>query len=149
MRIIKFLYLAAMLILPSSAIVAAENGRVTAHALLVVGSNQSAKSDPRLARYEPNLRRILHLESFRLAGEGSATLAPLGKGAISVGSGQLLELQSEKSDGKGVYLRVNWRNGDRTVINNGREMSPGVPMILVDGSAGKGQETFAVILVVD
>ena len=149
MRIIKFLYLAAMLVLLSSAIVAAENGRITAHAILVVGSNQSAKSDPRLARYEPNLRRILHLESFRLVGENSAAFAQLGKGTISVGSGQSLELQSEKSDGKGIYLRVKWRNGDRTVINNGNEMSPGVPTIFIDGAAGKGGETFAVILFVD
>ena len=149
MRIINFLFLTALLTLSHAALVAADGGHVTVRAILVVGSHQGGKSDPRLARYEANLKGILEVESVRVLSEGSASLAAPGKGTVSLGSDKSLDVQAEKSDGKGVYLRVNWQEGGRTVIDNGRDMSPGVPMILALPAVGKADEVFAVIVIVD
>ena len=150
MRIIKqLMFLSALLTLAHAAFAAADGARVTVHAILVVGSNQGGKSDPRLSRYESNLKGILHVASFRVIGEGSAAVAAPGKGTVSFGSGQSLDVQAEKSDGKGVYLRVNWREGGRSVIDNGRDMAPGVPMILAGKASGNADEVFAVIVTVD
>ena len=63
MRIIQLTFLAALFAL--SAVV----GRAAdVRAILVIASNQRGASDPKLADYEPTLRRVLRFESYRLAG---------------------------------------------------------------------------------
>jgi len=150
MRIIKLVFLSAVLVVTRTATLAADGGHVTVRAILVIASNQPARPDPRLAPYEPTLRRILRFESYRFEGEGSAGLAIPGKGTVAVGRGQALDLESEKSDGKGgVHLRVRWHDGGRTLMNTGLVLRPGVPAVLGGPSAGREGEVSAVILVAD
>ena len=149
MRIIPILFLAALFALARTAAAAADAGPASIRAILVVASNQHAKSDSRLAAYEPNLRRILRFESYRFAGEGAARIAQPGKGAISLGSGHSVEIEMEKSDGKSLRARVNWTNGGRSLINMGHSLRPGVPAVLGGPSTGKEGEVWAVILVAE
>ena len=66
------------------------------HALLISASNQKGGSDPKLATHESTLRRNLPFDTFRLTGEGSASVAAGGRASLSLGRGHRLELQSEK-----------------------------------------------------
>ena len=144
MKLLKILALAA-LVAVAPAIAAAADVR----AILVLASNQKGASDPRLAAYEPTLRRILRFESYKLAGEGSAGIAAPGKAAVTLGGGHTLELEAEKSDGKGVRLKVNWLTGGRSLMKTGLVLRPGVPAVLGGPESGKGGEVWAVILVAD
>lgn len=127
---------------------AAEGARV--RALLVLASNARGASDSRLASYEPTLKRLLRFESYKLSGEGSASLGG-GKAAVKIGPGHSLELEPEKSDGRGVRLRFNWHDGSgRSLMNTGLVLRPGVPAVLGGpSSGGKDGEVWAVILVAD
>jgi hypothetical protein len=86
----------------------AAGGHGTVRAMLVLASNQKGATDGRLADYEPTLRRILRFESYKLVGEGAASLGGAGRSSVKLGRGHSLEFAAEKSDGKGVRLKVNW-----------------------------------------
>jgi hypothetical protein len=149
---LKFLnvcVLAVMLIGSHVAAFAAAGGSGTVRAILVLASNEKGASDGRLAAYEPTLRRILRFESYKLVGEGSAALAGAGKASVKLGRGHSVELEAEKSDGKGVRLKVNWQDGGRSLMNTGLVLRPGVPAVLGGPANGKGGEVWAVILVAD
>lgn len=128
---------------------AADGGHAQVRAILVLASNEKGASDGRLAAYEPTLRRILRFESYKLAGEGSASLAEAGRTGVKLGRGHTLELAAEKSDGKGVRLKVNWLDGGRSLMNTGLVLRPGVPAVLGGPANGKSGEVWAVILVAD
>ena len=150
MRIIQLVFCSVLLAMSRPAVAAADGGRMTVRAILVIAANQTARPDPRLAPYEPTLRRILRFESYRFVGEGSSALATPGKGTVALGRGQALDLESERSDGKGgVHLRVRWREGDRTLMSTGLVLRPGVPAVLGGPAAGREGEVSAVILVAD
>ena len=150
MRMIKVLFLAVVAIGWCTAAMAADRNGATVRAILVVASNQSAKSDPRLAPYEPTLRRILRFESYRIVGEGSAVLARSGNAIVALGRGHTLDLEAEKSDGEGgVHVRVRWQEGGRTLLNTGLVLRPRLPTVLGGPSAGKEGEVLAIILVAD
>ncbi len=127
----------------------AADGHGTVRAMLVLASNQKGATDGRLADYEPTLRRILRFESYKLVGEGAAALGGAGRGSVKLGRGHTLELAAEKSDGKGVRLKVNWQDGGRSLMNTGLVLRPGVPAVLGGPASGKGGEVWAVILVAD
>jgi hypothetical protein len=145
MRIIHFMFLVAFLALPRATFAA--DGTIGVRALLVLASNQRGESDPRLSAFEPNLRRMLRFESYRLAGEGSAELGSLGKGTANLGHGHSLQLENEKSDGGVIRLRVNWLAGGRSLINTVLALRPGVPAVLGGPSSGKEGEVWAIILI--
>jgi hypothetical protein len=140
MRIIKLIVL-ALLALSSTAFAADVRG------ILVIASNQRGESDGRLSEYEPTLRRILRFESYRVAGEGSASLNTPGKASINLGRGHALKIDAEKSDGNDVKLRVQWQDGARSLMNTGLSLRPGVPAVLGGPSTGKEGEVWAIILV--
>jgi hypothetical protein len=149
MKLISFLLLAALCTVTHTVALAAEGARANVRALLVLASNQRGATDARLADYEPTLRRILRFESYKLAGEGSAALAGGGKSTVRLARGHALELEMEKSDGKGVRLKVNWQDGRRSLMNTGLVLRPGVPAVLGGPASGKEGEVWAVILVAD
>ena len=151
LKLLKFIFVTALLLWGAlgPAARAADGGHAGVRAILVLASNQRGESDARLAAYEPTLRRILRFESYKLAGEGAAAFALPGKAGLRLGHGHTLELEAEKSDGKGVRLRVNWQDGGRTLMNTGLVLRPGVPAVLGGPASGKGGEVWAVILVAD
>jgi hypothetical protein len=144
---------AALLALGSSRAVtaagAAEGAHVKVHAILVIASPQRGTPDPKLAAYEPTLRRILRFEGYHLAGEGTANLTVPGKASVSLARGHALELEAEKSSAQGVHLLVRWMDGTRSLMNTGLTLRPGVPAVLGGPSTGKEGEVWAIILIAD
>jgi hypothetical protein len=145
MRIIQLMFLAALLAVSRTPAIAAEGASV--RALLVIASNEKGGSDSSLSAYAPTLRRILRFESYRLAGSGTANLAIPGKASVNLGRGHSLDLEADKSDGKGIRLRVRWESGGSSLMNTGLGLQPGVPAVLGGPSTGKEGEVWAVILV--
>lgn len=123
----------------SIAVSAAEANRATINAILVIASNERGATDPKLAPYEANLKRTLRYESFRFAGEGSASVAAGGSAVVSLPNNNRLEVQAERSEGRGVRLKV--RYGGTDVV-----IPPGKTVILAGRPAGKSGEVSAVIV---
>ena len=119
------------------------------HAILVIASNQRGASDARLAPYEPTLRRILRFESYRVGGEGASAVAVPGKSSIALGGGQVLEIETERSDGSGLRVRVRWVGGGQVLMNTGLVLRPGVPAVLGGPPSGDKGDVSAVIIVVE
>lgn len=148
MRIIQLIVLAALLLVPRA--FAADAGQTRVRALLVVASNQKGESDARLSAYEPNLRRVLRFESYRLAGEGSANLPSPGKAVVNLGHGHSLALETSKGEGGGsVRLQVNWQGSGRLLINTALVLPPGKPAVLGGPANGTTGEVWAVILITE
>lgn len=123
---------------------AAESTRL--QAILIIASNDQGKTDSRLSRYEPTLKRILRFESYRFVGQGSTTLSDGKAGHINLGDGQTLQLISESSGRRGSRVRVIWKRGTRTLMETGLSLRPGVPAVLGGPSAGRKGGVYAVIL---
>ena len=149
LKLLNVCWLAVVMVGSQVAALAAGGGQGNVRALLVLASNEKGASEARLAAYEPTLRRILRFESYKLVGEGSAALSGAGKTGVKLGRGHVVELEPEKSDGKGVRLKVNWLDGGRSLMNTGLVLRPGVPAVLGGPANGKGGEVWAVILVAD
>ena len=120
--------------------------QASVQAILITASNDPGRTDPRLARYEPTLRRILRFESYRFVGQGSANLASPGSGTINLGNGQQLDITAEDSS-RGLRLRFVWKQGRRTLMETGLSLNPGVPAVLGGPGTGNGDEVYAVILI--
>lgn len=116
------------------------------HALLISASNQKGGSDPKLAAYESTLRRNLPFDTYRLTGEGTTAIAAGGRSSVALGRGHHLELQSEKGDGSGIRLKVQWMNGNKVVMNTTLTLQPGVPAVL--GRRGGDEKEVPVVLVI-
>ena len=115
------------------------------HALLITASNRKGGSDPKLADYESTLRRNLPFDTFRLTGEGSTAIAGGGRATISLGRGHRLELESEKGGG-GIRLKVQWMNGNKSVMSTSLTLRPGVPAVL--GRRGGDEGEVPVVLLI-
>ncbi len=122
-------------------------GRATVEGILLTASNDRGQTDGRLATYEPTLRRILRFESYRFVGDGSATLSVPGDGTASLGSGHVLEISAEQSDGRTIHAKVRWIAGGRTLMSTGLVLRPGVPAVLGGPATGKKGEVYAVIVI--
>jgi len=121
--------------------------RTSVRGILLAASNEPGAIDPRLAAYEPTLRRILRFESYRFLGEDSTALGAEAKGQLAIGNGQQLEIETERHDGQGIHVRVRWLAGGRTLMNTGLVLRAGVPAVLGGPATGKGGEVYAVILI--
>ncbi|MEO7414457.1 MAG: hypothetical protein ABIZ81_13980 [Opitutaceae bacterium] len=148
MRIIQFILLAILAIAPGATF-AADGGSTRVRALLVIASNEKGQSDARLSAYEPNLRGILRFESYRLAGEGTTSVASPGKGSLNLGQGHSLTLENQKSNGGGIRLQVNWQANGRSFMNTALVLRPGVPAVLGGPASGKAGEVWAVIVIAE
>lgn len=116
-------------------------------ALLVSASKEPGASDPRLKPYEATLRRILRFESFKLVGQGRASLTTPGKGSVSLGAGHSLQIEAESSDGTSDHVQVTWQQGGRTLMRTGLVLRSGVPAVLGGPGTGEGGNVYAVIVV--
>lgn len=126
--------LLGVFVLPSATYAA---DSVSVHAILITASKGKGGSDPRLADYEATLRRTLPFDSFKFAGEGSASVSGGGRATVSLGGGHRLELSSGDRAGSGVKVRVQWTNGGREVLSTSLTLQPGVPAVL--GRGGEGE----------
>lgn len=146
MRIITLLFTLLIVAAAPGAAIAAESASI--RAILLVASNQKGGSDPRLAPYEPTLRRILPrgFESFRFVGEGSSTLAIPGRAVVTLAQGHRLELEGEKSEGRRVRLNVRWLNGRNVLMEQPVSVARGTPAVLGGPAWGDKGEVCAVIV---
>ena len=146
MKTIRLIFLA---LLAGALLPAVHAAGTNVHAILVIASNQRGASDARLAPYEPTLRRILRFESYRVGGEGASAVAVPGKSSIALGGGQVLEVETERSDGSGLRVRVRWVGGGQVLMNTGLVLRPGVPAVLGGPPSGDKGDVSAVIIVVE
>lgn len=140
---LKFLLFALAALAVTTAGLAADS--VQARCILVAASNQKRESDPRLAQYEPTLRRVLRFESYRFVGSGGARAEAPGETAMSLGQGHRIVLEVESVKGDQIRARVSWLNGGKTLMNTVLVLRRGVPAVL--GGPASGGEVLAVILV--
>lgn len=139
MKTIRLILLLATLAGLATAARAAES--VTVKGILISASNESGESDPRLAAYAANLKRILHAESLRLVGEDSTSLAVPSSGHLSLG-GQGVQLTTESADGRTVLLRARWGSVRQDYV-----IQRGGGTTLLIGPTGKGGDVRAVLLI--
>lgn len=140
---LKFLLFAlAALAVTTSSLVA---DTVQARGILVAASNEKRESDPRLAEYEPTLRRVLRFESYRFVGSGGGRAEAPGETTMSIGQGHRLVLAVESVKGDQIRARVSWLNGGKTLMNTVLVLRRGVPAVL--GGPASGGEVLAVIVV--
>lgn len=145
---LPFTFLLWLGLLCTSALNAFAAERVQLHVFLITASNErSGKSDPRLAQYEPTLRRIMRFESFEYQGSDRGELGPGESATLMVGQGHELSIEA----GKNPYqLRVRWAAnvGERTLMNTGVTLRPGVPAVLGGPPTGRTPgEVYAVFIV--
>lgn len=105
-------------------------------ALLISASKGNGASDPRLAEYVPTLKRTLAFDTFKLVGQGSATVGN-SAAAIALSGGHRLQLSGGERSGDGIKVRVEWTSGGREVISTSLTLQPGVPAVL--GRGGEGE----------
>lgn len=106
-----FLCLTALAVLSSVVSAAAAIGAGRVRAILIVASNKKADTDPKLAQYDTNLRRILRFESFRWVAEGTATVPESGTATVTLVRDHKVELTAE-----GRAIRATWSEGSKKVI---------------------------------
>ncbi len=140
MKTIRSVIALALLVAAPLLSLAAGGGGTRVRAIMIVASNEKAKSDPKLAPYEANLRRILRFESYRAVGEGSAVVAANGEASIALTRGHRIELV-----GEGGSIRATWFEGGRKVI--ALALPPGKPSVLGGPPWGDKGEVCAVIIV--
>ena len=131
--------LLALAIAAPGALFAVDGNRTTITAILVIASNERGPTDRQLAPYEANLKRTLRYESFRFVGESSATVTAGGTAQLALPNNTRLQLEAEKSDGRGVRVKVRY-GGTDVVIPSGKTV------ILAGRPAGKAGEVSAVIV---
>lgn len=146
-RLMKTLLRLFLLLAVTGLFATARAESASVQGILITASNESGRTDGRLAQYEPTLRRILRFESFHFVGEDAANLDVPSSGSLSLGAGHDLEVTAERSDGKAIHVKVRWNANGRTLMNTGLVLRPGVPAVLGGPSTGKQGEVYAVILV--
>ena len=131
--------LLAAFALPPHAL-AAESTSV--QALLISASKGKGASDPRLAPYEATLRRTLPFDTFKLVGQGSASVSGAGaRASVSLSGGHRLQLSGGERADSGIKVRVEWTHNGRDVISTALTLQPGVPAVL-----GRGREDDAPVV---
>jgi hypothetical protein len=126
------------------AIRAADNASV--RAILITATNLKREADPKLAPYEAELQRNVPLSSFRYVGEGTTAVTAGGKAVIALERGNRIELDGERSGGRGIRLKVVWQSGRTVVMNTTLTLQPGVPAVLGRRPSGDG-ETPIILLI--
>lgn len=109
---------------------------VTVRGLLIAASQEPGESDPRLASYVANLKRIGRFESFRLLGDESATLPVPGTAALAF-NGQTVRLATEGGGNKPV-LRAHWGSVNQQLVNS--------TTVIIGPSTGRKGESYIVLL---
>lgn len=99
-------------------------GAPTVHALLIAGSKGGGASDPRLAKYEANLKSSMPFDTFKLLGEGS------GNSVIALPNGHRVQLSEGERSGNSIKVRIQWTQGGNERMNTQFTLTAGSPAIL-------------------
>lgn len=140
MKTIRFILALTLLAAAAPAALLAAGGGTRIYAIMLVASNEKGKSDPKLAPYEANLRRILRFESYRSVAEGAAVVGADGEASLALTRGHRIELVSE-----GGAIRATWFDGSRKVIS--LTLPPGRPSVMGGPAWGDKGEVCAVIVI--
>ena len=142
-RLIPFTLALCLGLIATGLAAPAQNASI--HALLIIAAKGKGNSDPRLAEYEATLRRTLRFDTFKLAGQGSASVSGANsRASISLGSGHKLQLSGGDRAGGGIRVRVEWTHGGREVMNTALTLQPGIPAVL--GSGGDGEVPVVLVI---
>lgn len=145
MKLVPFILAVALgLSALSPATRAADNASV--RAILITATNLKREADPKLAPYEAELQRNIPLSSFRYVGEGTTAVSAGSKAVIALDRGNRIELEGERSGGRGIRLKVVWQSGRSVVMNTTLTLQPGVPAVLGRRPSGDG-ETPIILLI--
>lgn len=116
----------------------------TVNAILITAGNNGGATDPRLAPYESTLRRVLRFNAYTFQGSDATRVSDGSRATLLIGQGHELEVEG----GSNPYaIRIRWNDGDRTLMNTGLTLRPGVPAIIGGPRTGRSDEVYAVILV--
>lgn len=118
----------------SSAALAAEGASV--RALLISASKGKGASDPQLAQYVDNLKSTLPFDTFKLAGQGSASVSAAA--TINLPGGHRVQLSDASRSGDTIKIRVEWTQGNRQIMATSLTLQAGLPAIIGRGS-GEGE----------
>ena len=114
----------------------ANKGSHSVRAILINASNQKGGVDRKLEAYAADLRRNLPFDTFKLVGEGTATVPDHGRATVTLTEGHRLELEDDPGDG--IRLKVYWMTGSDVMISTTLTLNPGVPGVLVRRAAKDG-----------
>jgi len=145
MRIKSFI-LAAVIATFALALPARAAESTSIHALLIMASNKKAPGDPKVAPYEAELQRNFPESSFRLVGEGSASVSGTTPAKIDLSQGNRLEFASEKRESDGIHLKVRWTTGNKNDINGSFVLQPGIPLVLLRRPADDGEVPIILVI---
>ena len=137
MRRLIHLVLALLLGVVATSLPAFAAEGASIQALLISASKGKGGSDPRLAPYEPTLKRTLPFDTFKLVGQGSASVSGGGRASIALSGGHRLQLSGGERAGNAIKVRVEWTSGGRMLMNTEFTLQPGVPVVM--GRGGEGE----------
>lgn len=137
--------LAALLASLAFALPARAAETIAVRALLIVASNSKGPADPKLAQFEAELQRNFPESSFRLVHEGSTNVADGGRGTVSLGSADKLELEAKKSGGD-VNVNARWLKGGALFFATAATQRPGVPIVMLRRPANDSETPIVLII---
>lgn len=115
---------------------------ITVRALLIMASDKKQPADPKLAEFEAGLQRNSPESSFKLVREGSITIPDGGRGTISVGPGDGVEVEAKKA-GSGIQLKLRWMKRE---MGGTFTQEPGVPIVLGRRPANDGDTPIVLVV---
>ena len=138
MRRLIHLTLALVLGVFATAPVALAADGASVQALMITASKGKGGSDPRLAEYEATLKRTLPFDTFKLTGQGSASVSGNNSTAtISLPGGHRLKLTGGDRAGDGIKVRIEWTSGGKELMNTALVLQAGIPAVLGRGGDGE------------
>lgn len=136
MRRLIHLTLALVLGLAFTSAAHAADG-ASVRALLISASKGKGASDPQLAEYVGTLKSTLPFDTFKLSGQGSASVSGQGTATISLPGGHRVQLSEGSRSGDAIKVKVEWTQGNRQIMSTALTLQSGVPAVL--GRGGEGE----------
>ncbi len=118
-------------------------GHVELNGFLLIATDEPGARDPRLQRYESNLRKLFRFSSYRLIGEGRRHSSLPGESSLTLGKGYSMYVEVENSGKDRIRARVKWSQGERILIHTTAVLRRDNPLIL----GGPAHENGTLILI--
>jgi len=118
---------------------------VRLEATLILASSEEAPADPRLEKFESNLRRIFGFEHYRHYGEAASSTELPGELYLRLGHGYGLAVQVREGQRDKMVAHLRWLREKKQLLNTRVRLKKGVPAIL--GGPKHGEGTLIVVLI--